>query len=532
MRNCYFFFFFPILLTVFGCGGDKNKVDGFFNFNLYSGITSLDPAFARTQSNIWVINQLYNGLVQMDDSLNTQACIAKSWRLSEDGKTYTFTLRGDVFFHDDKCFNGKPRSVTATDFVFSFDRIRDGKTASPGAWIFNERVKQDSGFVALNDSTFQINLVKPFPPFLRLLAMQYCSVVPREAIDFYGKDFRIHPVGTGPFKLRFYYEGEKLILEKNPTYFEKENGKQLPLLKGLSISFIESKQNEFFSFMQGDLDLVSAIDQSFKDNLLTKDGELLPKYKGKFVFQKSNFLNTEYLGFRLDTVGSPLQNKYVRQAINFAINRNKMMEYLRNNIGAPGVSGFVPPALLSGKKMMYEYNPEKARILLAKAGFDAKHPMPAIKLSTTANYLDLCIFVQKDLESVGIKASIDNVPPATLAEWKMQGKAAFFRGSWIADYPDPENYLSVFYSKNIPPSGPNYFHFKSKEFDALYVASLAETNPQKLKSLYLQMEEIIADEAPVAVLYYDETIRLIATRVKNLKGNPINLLNLKRVRIE
>lgn len=205
------FWIFCVVLIV-SCKG-KNAEDGkkVFNINLDQNVTSLDPAFARNQNAIWMINQIFNGLVQVDKDLNTIPCIAKTWQMSTDGLTYTFNLRDDVYFQDDPLFkNGKGRKVVAEDFAYSFYRLIDPKVASSGGWIFSDKVKDANSFKALNDTTFQITLLKPFPAFMQLLTAQYCSVVPKEVVEHYGKDFRSHPVGTGPFKFKYWKEDEIL----------------------------------------------------------------------------------------------------------------------------------------------------------------------------------------------------------------------------------------------------------------------------------------------------------------------------------
>jgi peptide/nickel transport system substrate-binding protein len=144
----------------------------------------------------------------------------------------------------------------------------------------------------------------------------------------------------------------------------------------------------------------------------------------------------------------------------------------------------------------------------------------------------MAVFVQKELEEVGILAEIDNVPASSLSQMKAQGKALFFRGSWIADYADPENYLSVFYSKNWPPGGPNYFHFANAEYDRIYQQSLTEADENKRFALYRKLEDILMDESPVIVLFYDEIIRLANNRVVGLNTNAINLIDLSKVRLK
>ncbi|MDB4620964.1 ABC transporter substrate-binding protein, partial [Flavobacteriaceae bacterium] len=188
-----------------------------FRYNEFRNITSLDPAFARNPQNIWPIQQLFNGLVQLDDSLNIKPEIAKSWTISKDGKQYIFELRKDVYFHNSKVFGSqKTRNVNAEDFVYSFNRLKDEKTGSPGGWVL-QNVKN---YKALSTYSLLIELKQPFPAFLGLLTMRYCSVVPHEAISFYKDDFRSNPVGTGPFKFKKWEEDVKLVLRKNYNYFE------------------------------------------------------------------------------------------------------------------------------------------------------------------------------------------------------------------------------------------------------------------------------------------------------------------------
>ncbi len=511
-----------------------------FRYNESAGITSLDPAFSKDQSNIWVCNQLYNGLVQLDEQLKVQPCIASHWSISADGKTYTFIIRNDIYFHKSSIFKDSTRKVVANDFVYSFNRIVDEKIASPGAWIFNY-VKKENGkyaFIACNDSIFEIKLNQSFPPFLGLLSMQYCSVIPHEAIDFYGKDFRKNPIGTGAFQLKLWKEGVKLVLLKNTNYFEFEDTTRLPYLDAIAITFIIDKQSVFLEFIKGNIDFMSGIDASYKDELLTVNGQLNPKYKNKFQLISQPYLNTEYLAFLMDTTHTELNNnpvkyKAVRQAINYGFDRVKMMRYLRNNIGTPALYGFIPkglPSFDTVKVKGYDYQPDKSRKLLADAGFPNGEGLGDITLSTTASYLDLCKYIQNQLTEIGLKIKIDVNPPATLREMIAKSKIPFFRGSWIADYPDAENYLSLFYSPNFCPVGPNYTHFSNKNFDLIYNKAQNEVNDSIRYNYYNQMDQIIMNEAPVVVLYYDQVLRFIQNNIQGLGSNPMNLLTLKKVK--
>ena len=533
-----------IILIIFACSKnktiEKRKV---FKYNESSGINTLDPAFARDQAIIWACNQLYNGLVQIDDSMNIKPCIAKNWKISDDGKKYTFYLRNDVCFHKTEFYTfAENRKVVASDFVYSFNRILSPEVASPGKWVFSniDTLNNKPAFVAINDTTLEIHLKKSFPPFLSILSMQYCSVVPEEVVAKYGKDFRNHPVGTGPFMFKMWKEGVKLVLVKNPIYFEFEDNIRLPFIDAVAISFIVDKQSVFMEFIKGNLDFVSGIDASYKDELLTSSGKLNKKYIGKFNLVTQPYLNTEYLGFLVDenqdnANENPLLKREIRQAINYGFDRVKMIRFLRNNIGTPAISGFVPQGLPSFDSSIvkgYSYNPEKARQLLNKAGYPNGNGMPVITISASASYLDLCQYIQHEVSKIGINLKIEVNPPATQREMISKSKLPFFRGSWIADYPDAENYLSLFYSKNFCPQGPNYTHFSNKEFDNLYEKSQSEHNNAVRIKIYQQMDNILMQEAPVVVLYYDQVLRLVQNNISGLGSNAMNLLTLKRVKKE
>jgi peptide/nickel transport system substrate-binding protein len=535
---------FPLLLSsvlyLFSCTSKNETNKNIFHYNEQTGIASLDPAFAKNQSIMWAVHQLYNTLVEIDKNLNIVPSLAKNWEISDDRLTYIFHLRTDVFFHDDESFsNRKGRQLTARDVVYSFNRIVGKQTASPGAWIFNRKIDSANGFRAIDDSTFQLKLIHPYMPVLGILSMQYCSIVPKEAVEKYGDDFRRHPVGTGPFAFVAWEEGQALILKKNKNYFEKDSlGNRLPYLDGIKVSFYDSKATEFLLFRQKQLDFMNDIESSFKDEVLTKKGELRKDWKGKIVLQTHPYLNCEYLGILVDTSNelvknSPMRFKKIRQAINYGFDRRKMILYLRNSLGIPAESGFVPaglPSFDSAKVKGYYYNPAKTKQLLAEVGFPDGKGLPVIKLLTIPVYADFAGFIAKQLEEAGIPIQIDVVQKSLLLELTSNSKALFFRGSWIADYPDAENYLSVFYSKN--PAPPNYTRYKDPEFDILFEKALAETDDSLRYKLYEQADQVMINDAPVVPLWYDESIHLVQPGIRDFEANSLNLLELRKVRKE
>ncbi len=535
---------FLILLFLSSCNSESKKQPDsrtVFRYNEAPGISSLDPAFARGQADIWACNQLYNGLLQLNDKLEPVPCIAKSWDISSDGLTYTFHLRSDVSFHRDLNFGPSgTRKVIASDFVYSFRRILDPATASPGFWVFNH-VATDKAtgaplFTALDDTTLTIQLTTAFPPFPGLITSQYCAVVPWEIVTHYGSDFRKHPVGTGPFMFKFWEERTALVFHRNPDYFEFENGHQLPFIDAVSISFISDRQSAFLEFLKGNLDFVSGIDASYKDDLLTRTGVLRPRYQGRFKMLTGPYLNTEYLGMLIgknSQQGGPLSDVRIRKAINLGFDRVKMITYLRNGIGTPGIYGMVPPGLPSfdsSDANGYTFNPSEAKRLLAEAGFPNGKGMPEITLATTKEYQDLCEYIQGELARLGITIRLEVNQGAAHREMVAKQKLAFFRGSWIADYADAENYLSLFYSPNQAPAGPNYTYYNSPAFDNLYRQASRTVNDSVRYRLYREMDNLVMEDAPVVVLYYDQVVRLCSNETEGLGMNAMNLLSLKRVR--
>lgn len=527
------------LLLLFCCRTSTSLEDekSVFYYNESAGITSLDPAFTNNQENIWWVNQIYDGLVEMDENMNVVPLIAKSWDIDSNSTKYTFTIRSDVYFHDNKCFeNGKGRRVVAQDLVYSFQRISMDELVSPGKWIFSFARETDP-FIALNDSVLEIHLSKPFAPFLSILCMQYCTVVPIEAVDHYKSEFARNPVGTGPFKLNFWIDNNVLALVRNEHFFQQDGNEQLPYLDAIKVNFVRDKSAMYLDFLKGEYDMISSLHPSYKDELMTRHGDLKTVHSEKYYLQKQPYLKTDYLGILVDdlnelSMNSPLQDKRVRQAMNLAINRKEMVLFIKNNTSTSAEEGFVPPSIIDRDHLgfKYEFSIDKARQLLSEAGYENGEGIPEIPLATTGDYVDLCEFVQGQLKKIGISIQVNVMPTANQRSDVSGGRSLFFRKSWIADYADAENFLALFYSKNFAPNGSNYTHFKSKVFDQYYEDALASSSTVKRNLLYTKMDSIITNEAPLIPLFYDEVIRFVSKDISGLNSNAMNLLDLKRVK--
>ena len=526
-----FFIVINSILLLISCQNEPKNLDkSIFRYNSASGITSLDPAYARTQENIRIVNQVFNGLIQLDKDLNLIPAIAKSWNIDSSGLVYTFKLRNGVFFHKHPAFGpDSTRSVTASDFVYSFSRILDSKIASDGAWIFNGTVRSEEPFIAINDSTLRIHLERPFGSFLGILSMAYCYVVPEEVCNSEGDEFGKRPIGTGPFQFANWKEGVKLNLIRNPNYFEASSDEPIPYLDAISVSFIQNKQTELLEMRQGNLDAFSGLESSYIDDILSSDGQLTDKYNEQFVLKLTPFLNTEFLAFQTQKPGLS-SDKDFRLAVNHAINKKAMIKYLRNNVGHPSNGGFTPMGLPGHTTLPDQsYDPELAKAYLDKSGYE---PGNTLILHTTKEYLDMCILVQKNLEKIGVLIKIEVIPSSLLRQLKSSGDLTFFRGSWIADYPDAENYMACFYSENEAPNGPNYCRFLNTRFDSCYQELLRTNKPEDKRLLVQAMENILMAESPVVILFYDQSVWIHANSIQGIRINALNHIDLRYTRKE
>lgn len=507
---------YRLLLAVFsialiwGCSTVPNSEDAqVFRYNEPTGIPTLDPAFARDKSTIWAVQQLYEGLVRLDAQNTVVPALASSWSVSEDGLLYTFNLRSTTFHSG--------RKVLAADVLYSFQRLLDPAVASPGSWVL-ERV---SSMDAPNDSTVVLELSAPFSSFLSLLTMPYCSVVDPEQAR--SGALATSGGGTGPFQFHVWHYGEKLLFHRNPNYWEKNSdGTPLPLLDGIAISFLPDEQSAFLEFLSERFDMLGNIAPSFKDDIL-QDGVLAEKYSADYRLERSPFLNTEYLVFNADKQIP----RELRWAVNAAIDRELMMRTLRSGAGSAATGGFVPKGLPGhAADAGIAFDKDSAAAIVA--GFEV---LPELVLTTVANYRDLCEFVQGALSDIGWDIEVNVVPSATLRSEKSSGSLDFFRASWIADYPDAENYLMLFTGQNKAPDGPNYSRYAQEEFDVLFDQLSSETRPQVRERLSIQADEFLMRDAACVPLYYDEVLRVFPKRVHGVQTNALNALLLHRAEL-
>ena len=499
--------FFIALFFLAGCDGEQEPARTVFRYNEPVGVPTLDPAFAKDKSTLWAVQQLFDGLVELTPENTIAPGLAKRWTVDSAGMNYTFILR-EAVFHD-----GRP--VRAEDVVYSFGRLVDPAVASPGSWVMDPV----AAVAAEGDTAVRITLKAPFSSFLASLAMPYCSVVPMGA-----QELATAPVGSGPFKFHRWHVGEKLILHRHEAYWKADaEGVKLPYLDGVSISFFPDQQSAFLEYLSGRFDFLPNLDPSFQDELLTARGELREKYREGHRLVRTPFLNTEYLVFNAEA-GLPYD---LRWAINAAIDRPTMIAELRNGVGIPATGGLVPFGLPEyDPERGIAYDPDSAAKIFAS--YDV---LPELELVTVANYRDLCEFVQGALSSLGWPISVNVIPSATLRSQKSSGELAFFRASWIADYPDAENYLMLFYSKWKAPAGPNYSRFDHARFDELYEQIATLPAGEERSALMREADALLMEQAALVPLYYDEVLRVFPDRVSGVKTNALNALDLREARM-
>jgi len=467
------------------------RYGGIYHKSLELEPVTLDPAFFTDIYAASVAQQVFDGLVQFDANLNVIPCIAKSWQASYDGLVWTFYLHQGVQFHHG-------REVSADDFVYTFTRLLHPRNASPWIWLF-ERVQgakefltgtaeRVEGLQALDTYTLQITLSQPYAPFISILGMVQAQVVPREEVERLGSAFGHQPIGTGPFRFVNWAAGEKITLEANAGYFEG-----MPFLDQLHYRIITDRQRAMAEFEQGAL-----------ENTLLPNNQPTPlRSDARFQFFRKPLLATLFLW--LETRDGPLSNHKIRQAINYAINREAINSTIRQNrfvqargILPLGMPGYNPD--LSG----YPYNLIRARQLLAEAGYPKGEGLPSLELwtsvtSTTA--LQEHEAIKRDLEQLGLKVEL-----FTAQSWQHyktailgQRPGAMYRYAWHADFPDPDNFLfSLFHSQS--PS--NYGHYSNPVVDHLLEQARTEGDYLKRVELYRQVEALIMADAPVVNLVY------------------------------
>lgn len=483
---------------------------------------TLDPAIGYDVQSWQGEAALFDGLVDYDSETNVIPRIAEGWEASRDGLSYTFALRPGVRF-------SHGRQVEAADFQYTIQRVLDPKTNSPGAGFFlkiagaREFREGRAGWVAgiqpLGGRALRFVLAEPDPLFLHELALPFAYVVPREVAEAYRKDFFRHPVGTGPFVLQEWRSGERLVLARNPDYFRRGL---------LGVDRVEyqvglSDQLAILKFESGGLDISGIPSSDFVR--ITTD----PRWKAAVVSEVA--LTTQYLG--LNAQMAPFHDRRVRQAVNSAVDKARIVRLL-NGRGTVA-RGVLPPTMPGYDPSLpgYPYDPERARALLAEAGYPDGFSVD-LWLVHGDDPDRIAQAVQYDLRRVGVRVRLKLVSfPALIDAVGRPNTTAFFLLAWAADFPDPSNFLDVLFHSNqiAPVDSNNNTFYVNPAVDALLDRARRTLDPEGRMALYREAERQVVADAPWVFLYHPIGYAIHQPWVRGHAIHPLRALRLEEIAI-
>jgi len=485
---------------------------------------TLDPARIKDIYSLSVSQQIFDGLVEFDQTLAIVPALAQFWKASRDGLTWTFMLRKGVQFHHG-------REVTADDVVYSFTRILDPRTRSGAADLFTSikgarefregRAPSVAGLNALDRHTVQVVLADASVPFVSVLAVGHAKIVPKELVERDGDGFGLKPVGTGPFRFLRWQTGKEIVLAANPAYF----GGPPQLGQVVYRIFLGEQFDAMYDeFRRGNLEDSPLPLRDYR-RAITAAGQ---------QYIRRPMISLRFYGF--NTRIKPLDDRRVRQALNFAINREALLQgvhlgryTLARGILPPGTQGFNPK--LSG----YGYDPERARDLLARAGYPGGRGLPPIAVWSSVKRDEIVREleeIRRYLAAVGVSIEVHY-----LTDWPAfsrqldEGRLPVFLYGWYADVPDPDNFLfKLFHSK----SPRNFFGYANPAVDDLLVHARDERDLLRRVDLYRRAEQMVLDDAPLLPVLHHTYERLFQPYVRAIEVNGLGdpYIPLRRIRLE
>lgn len=527
---------------------------GEFRFMSSEKITSLLPTSSADQYSSRIVSQIYEPLLRLDpETMNVVPGIAESFTVSDDAKVYTFKIRKGVRFHADDCLP-EDHELDAHDVKFTLEMACSQLDVNRVGYLLINRIKGAaefnknsskslpkggvSGIKAIDDYTLQITLVSPFSGFDKIMTHNSLGIFPKEAWDKYGKGMDTHTVGTGPFALETMTD-DKIVLTRNNHYWrEDEFGNQLPFLGKVIMTYTKDKRSELMAFRNAETDLVLEIPVEDIEHIL---GTLQEAQEGKNVKHKVESCPSLNMNYIAMAINSPeFSDVRVRKAFNLAIDRSEIIDNYLEGEGWPA-NGFVPAMqnYPSDKVKGHSFNPDKARDLMREAGYPAGKGFPALDFYVNAQEGSqahrMCKAISEQLKQ-NLNVTL-NIKLCTIDEREKaiaNGTAKIWRAGWIADYPDPENFLAMFYGGNISDQAAmmNQFKFQSDAYDALFEKALLESDAVKRNALFALCDQMVVDDAAVMPILTEDHIVMVNARVRNFKANSMESLNLTEVFIK
>ncbi len=532
----------------------SEKSGGTFSFPGTNEIKTLLPSAITMESEGVVVSQIHEGLVRLN-SKTLEVCpgLAYKWERSADGKLLTFHLNTNAKFQNDACYkSGIAPKVTAKDVKFSFELLCTKgdnsfqyemlfKNRLAGAdEFFNSKAKQISGIKIINDSTLSLELVKPTLSFFKLLAHPAACIINEIAYSKYGIQLKN---GAGPFMYSSTSTNEKVVLVKNPTYFGVDSlGYALPYLDTVSVLFLNSIEDGLTLFENNKLDLVNTIPSLRVKDIIENNIKEFASSPPKTILKREPEMITQYYLF--NTTIAPYNNVKVRQAINYAIDKEKLVDQILQGqaIGA-AIYGITPNTFKNYSiKNIKGYNLDiaKAKQLLAEAGYPNGKGFPEVRLlinSGNTRNSTIAAEIQKQLQqNLNINISFESLSNKLKYELQTTGKSDIYRDAWVADYPSPESFLSLFVSDGVPDdnnetSYPNTSRYKNNVYDMYFKKGREAITIDTSYAYFLKAEQQLINDAPLIPLWYEGSYRLLASKVKNFELNAMRCYDLRQTYI-
>ena len=531
------------------------KYGGEFKFMSTEKITTLYPTFTVTSNSMRLLTQIYEPLLAVDpESGQVSPAVAESYTVSDDAKVYTLKIRKGIKFHKDACFGGKSHELTAEDVKFTLDMACSGLKKNQIRYLLVDRIEGGRDFFEKSKSnlpksgvtgvkvkgkyTVEITLTQSFVGFEKVLTHKSLGITPKESYSKYGENAGKHPVGSGPFALESWTEN-KVVLKRNPEYWRKDDfGNRLPFLAKISMTYAQNQRAALLAFGKSKIDLVMELPVEEIQHVL---GTLIDAQNGKNVKHKvdsEKSMGMSYIAMANES--EEFKDVRVREAFNLAVNRNQIIDLDLEGEGWAATNGFVPDMkdYPSENVNGHKFNVAKAQSLMREAGYPRGKNFPKLDFyvnSTKGSSIHkTCTAVAEQLKvNIGVELNIVIVSSAEREAAVNSGKAKIWRSGWIADYPDPENFLGMFYGPNITDgSAVNSYKFRNAEFDATFEKALLESDLEKRNALYNKCDQMIVDNAAVMPILTDDHIVIVNARVRNFKASPMEEMNLTNVFIK
>ena len=554
---------------ILSCGGNNSETadmkavggkiyGGQFSFMSGEKIESLFPLSVSDVFSNRIMSQIFEPLLKIDiATMKVEPSLAESFTVSKDATVFTLKIRKGVFFHDDECFGGKGRELKVEDVKYSLDMACAGMEENEISYLLVDKIKGAkefnkknktldiakegvSGIKIVNSNTIEIKLNQPFVGFDKILSHNSLGIYPKEAVEKYGKEIKTHPVGTGAFSLETFND-EQIVLKRNPNYWGKDDfGNKLPFLDKVLMTYTKNKKSELLAFRKQKIDVVLEIPVEDIQDIF---GSLEDAQSGKNVKHRVETeisLKMSYIAFANES--KEFKDERVRKAFNLAIDRQGIIQNSLEGEGYAALNGFVPSidTYPSDRVKGNVFNPTLAKQLLAQAGYPDGSKFPSLEIYVNTKegsgvhkmVKGIVADLKKNL-NVNFKIKLCSIQERN--EAIHSGKAKIWRAGWIADYPDPENFLCLFYGGNISEndgSVVNDFKFSNKEFDQLYEKGLRELDNDKRNELMVKCDQLVIDHAAVMPILTDDFIVMVNVRVKDLKTNPLQALDFSKIYIK